>query len=461
MQVTLETTSGLKRTLRIIVPAAKFEGEVEAKLKQAAGQARIKGFRPGKVPMREVRRRFADGIRQEVSSELMQSSFADAVSKQAMAPAGMPSIQNVVMEEGKDFEFTAEFEIFPEIELADFGLINVERPVATVTESDIDKMIETLREQHKEFADVDRVSQDGDQVNVDFEGFVDGEAFEGGKAEGSDIVLGSNSMIPGFEEGLLGCKAGESKDIQVTFPEGYQAKELAGKEATFKMTINKVAEPTLPELEAAFFEKFGVKEGDLAAFRVEVLGTMEKELAAAIKNKVKNQVLDGLAESNAVEVPSALVNSEVDRMRQEAVQQFGGNQKIDPSILPAEMFTAQATKRVQLGLMVNAIVEQKKLEVDLDQVKTMIETMSSSYEDPQEIINYYYSNEQQLNQIQNLVLEDQVIDAILAGAKVSDLAMDYDEAIKPTPAPLPEEDAETTAEAADDADTAEDEAPKA
>ena len=461
MQVTLETTSGLKRTLRIIVPAAKFESEVEAKLKQAAGQARIKGFRPGKVPMREVRRRFADGIRQEVSSELMQSSFADAVSKQAMAPAGMPSIQNVVMEEGKDFEFTAEFEIFPEIELADFGLINVERPVATVTESDIDKMIETLREQHKEFADVDRVSQDGDQVNVDFEGFVDGEAFEGGKAEGSDIVLGSNSMIPGFEEGLLGCKAGESKDIQVTFPEGYQAKELAGKEATFKMTINKVAEPTLPELEAAFFEKFGVKEGDLAAFRVEVLGTMEKELAAAIKNKVKNQVLDGLAESNAVEVPSALVNSEVDRMRQEAVQQFGGNQKIDPSILPAEMFTAQATKRVQLGLMVNAIVEQKKLEVDQDQVKTMIETMSSSYEDPQEIINYYYSNEQQLNQIQNLVLEDQVIDAILAGAKVSDLAMDYDEAIKPTPAPLPEEDAETTAEAADDADTAEDEAPKA
>lgn len=461
MQVTLETTSGLKRTLRIIVPTAKFEGEVEAKLKQAAGQARIKGFRPGKVPMREVRRRFADGIRQEVSSELMQSSFADAVSKQAMAPAGMPSIQNVVMEEGKDFEFTAEFEIFPEIELADFGLINVERPVATVTESDIDKMIETLREQHKEFADVDRVSQDGDQVNVDFEGFVDGEAFEGGKAEGSDIVLGSNSMIPGFEEGLLGCKAGESKDIQVTFPEGYQAKELAGKEATFKMTINKVAEPTLPELEAAFFEKFGVKEGDLAAFRVEVLGTMEKELAAAIKNKVKNQVLDGLAESNAVEVPSALVSSEVDRMRQEAVQQFGGNQKIDPSILPAEMFTAQATKRVQLGLMVNAIVEQKKLEVDQDQVKTMIETMSSSYEDPQEIINYYYSNEQQLNQIQNLVLEDQVIDAILAGAKVSDLAMDYDEAIKPTPAPLPEEDAETTAEAADDADTAEDEAPKA
>ena len=446
MQVTLETTSGLKRRMRISVPSAQFESQVENKLKEAAGQVRIKGFRPGKVPMREVRRRFAAGIRQEVSSELMQASFADAVRQEEVTPAGMPNIQDIVLEAGKDFEFTAEFEVFPEVELAEFSLISVERPVATVVESDIDTMIETLREQRKEFADVDRASQDGDQVNADFEGFVDGEAFPGGKAEGSDIVLGSNSMIPGFEEGLLGCKAGAEKEIQVTFPAGYQAKELAGKEATFKIKVNKVAEPTLPELNPEFFEQFGVKDGDLTAFRAEVLSNMEKELAAAIKNKVKNQVLDGLAATNAIEVPSALVSSEIDRMRQEAVQQFGGNQKIDPSILPAEMFTDQATKRVQLGLMVNAIVEQKQLVVDPERVKTMIETMASSYEDPQEIVNYYYSNEQQLNQIQNLVLEDQVIDTILTGAKVSDLAMSYDEAIKPKPAPLPADDAEVLAE---------------
>ncbi len=452
MQVTLETTSGLKRRMRISVPAAQFESQVEDKLKQAAGQVRIKGFRPGKVPMREVRRRFAEGIRQEVSSELMQKSFSDAVRQEEVAPAGMPSIQDVVIEAGKDFEFTAEFEVFPTVELADFGLINVERPVASVADNDIDKMIETLREQRKEFQQVDRASQEGDQVNVDFEGFVEGEAFAGGKAEGTDIVLGSKSMIPGFEEGLLGCQAGEEKEIEVTFPEAYQAKELAGKLAIFKIKVNKVAEPALPELEAAFFEQFGVKDGDLASFRAEVLGNMEKELEAAIKNKVKNQVLDGLADTNVIEVPSALVSSEVDRMRQEAVQQFGGNQKIDPSILPAEMFMAQATKRVQLGLMVNAIVEQNQLIVDEDRVRTTIENMSSSYEEPQEIINYYYSNEQQLNQIRNLVLEDQVIDTILAGAKVTDLAMDYDAAIKPTPAPLPaESEADSATESAAEA----------
>lgn len=431
MQVTLETTSGLKRRMRISVPAEQFESKVEGKLKEAAGQVKIKGFRPGKVPMREVRRRFAEGIRQEVSSELMQASFTDAIRQESLAPAGMPQIQDVVSEAGKDFEFTAEFEVFPEIELADFGLISVERPVAEITETDIDAMIETLREQRKAFADVTRASQVGDQLNIDFEGFVDGEAFQGGKAEGSDLVLGSNSMIPGFEDGLVGSSAGDEKDITVTFPEAYQAEALAGKEALFKIKVNAVAEPALPALDEAFFEQFGVKEGGLQAFRVEVRSNMEKELAAVIKSKVKNQVLDGLAETNLVDVPQALVDSEVDRMRQEAVQQFGGSQKIDPSILPAEMFTAQATKRVQLGLMVNAIVEQKTLKVDHERVKQMIDTMASSYEDPEEVINYYYANEQQLNQIQNLVLEDQVIDSVLAGASVVEKTMGYEEAIKP------------------------------
>jgi trigger factor len=287
MQVTLETTSGLKRRMRISVPAEQFESKVEGKLKEAAGQVKIKGFRPGKVPMREVRRRFAEGIRQEVSSELMQASFTDAIRQESLAPAGMPQIQDVVSEAGKDFEFTAEFEVFPEIELADFGLISVERPVAEITETDIDAMIETLREQRKAFADVTRASQVGDQLNIDFEGFVDDEAFEGGKAEGSELVLGSNSMIPGFEDGLVGSSAGDEKDITVTFPEAYQAEALAGKEALFKIKVNAVAEPALPALDEAFFEQFGVKEGGLQAFRVEVRSNMEKELAAVIKSKVK------------------------------------------------------------------------------------------------------------------------------------------------------------------------------
>lgn len=451
MQVTLETTSGLKRRMRISVPAEQFESQVEDKLKQAAGKVSIKGFRPGKVPMREVRRRFGEGIRQEVSSELMQASFADAVRQEDVAPAGMPNIQDVVIETGKDFEFTAEFEVFPEITLADYDMINVERPVASVEEADIDTMIETLREQRKEHAIVERASQTDDKLNIDFEGFVDGVAFDGGTAEGNEIVIGSGSMIPGFEDGLIGSAAGEEKEITVTFPEGYQSTELAGKEAMFKIKVNSVSEPSLAELNDAFFEQFGVKEGGLEAFRVEVRGNMEKELEAAIKNKVKTQVLDGLVASNSVEVPQALVDTEVNRMREEAVQQFGGNQKIDPSILPAEMFSDQAIKRVQLGLMVNAIVEQQSIKVDQDRVKKMIETMASSYEDPEEIINYYYSNEQQLNQVQNLVLEDQVIDSIIAGAKVTDSPMGYEEAIKPTPAAVPEALAEEEVEQIEDA----------
>jgi trigger factor len=351
----------------------------------------------------------------------------------------MPNIQDVVIEAGKDFEFTAEFEVFPEIKLAGYESISVERPVASVEEADIDTMIETLREQRKEHAVVERASQTDDKLNIDFEGFVDGVAFDGGKAEGNDIIIGSGSMIPGFEDGLIGSTAGEEKEITVTFPEGYQSTELAGKEALFKIKVNSVAEPVLAELNAAFFEQFGVKDGDLDAFRVEVRGNMEKELEASIKNKVKTQVLDGLVASNSIDVPQALVDTEVNRMREEAVQQFGGNQKIDPSILPAEMFSEQATKRVQLGLMVNAIVEQQEIKVDQDRVKKMIETMASSYEDPEEIINYYYGNEQQLNQVQNLVLEDQVIDSIIAGAQVTDTPMSYEEAIKPTPAAVAEE----------------------
>ncbi|MCB1647821.1 MAG: trigger factor, partial [Pseudomonadales bacterium] len=391
MQVTLETTSGLERRMRISVPAAQFEEKVEAKLKQAAGQVRLKGFRPGKVPMREVRRRFGEGIRQEVSSELMQSSFAEAVQQESVAPAGVPSIEDVVIEGGKDLEFTAVFEVFPEVEISDFSTIAVERPVSEVTDADVTKMIETLREQRKVFVDVDRAAQDGDQVVIDFEGFMDGEAFDGGQAEGHTLVLGSGSMIPGFESGIEGMKAGEERDIDVTFPEEYHAENLKGKAVVFKIKVSKVAESQLPELNEEFFTQFGVEEGDLDAFKAEVRQNMDKELAAAIKNRVKTQVLDGLASANKVDVPRALINQEIDRMRREAVQQFGGGNNLDPSILPADMFSAQTEKRVVLGLLVNAVVEQNELKVDDDRVRTMIEDMASSYEDPEQVVNFYYN----------------------------------------------------------------------
>ena len=457
MQVSLETTSGLERRMHITVPSSEFEGQVEAKLKQTAGQVRLKGFRPGKVPMKEVNRRFGAGIRQEVSSEMMESSYREAIIKEEVSPAGSPQIEDIKIEQGQDLEFTAVFEVFPEIALADFSGIEVAKPEADVTEADIEKMIETLREQRKVFEAVDRAAQNDDKLNIDFEGFIDGEAFEGGKAEGSDLVIGSGSMIPGFEDGLIGAKAGEDTELNVTFPEDYQSSDLAGKDALFKVKVNSVLEAKLPELDESLFEQFGVTEGGLDAFKTEVTANMEKELKAAIATKVKNQVLDGLAETNDVLVPQALIDSEIDRMRREAVQQFGGQQQIDPSILPAEMFQDQASKRVVLGLLVNAIVEEKSLSADADLVKEKITEMASSYEEPEQVINYYYSNEEQLNQIQNLVLEEQVIDTVIAEAAVTTEAMGYEEAIKPVQPPEVEAEADESEsdEAEQDAESSE------
>ena len=278
MQVSLETTSGLERRMHITVPSSEFEGQVEAKLKQTAGQVRLKGFRPGKVPMKEVNRRFGAGIRQEVSSEMMESSYREAIIKEEVSPAGSPQIEDIKIEQGQDLEFTAVFEVFPEIALADFSGIEVAKPEADVTEADIEKMIETLREQRKVFEAVDRAAQNDDKLNIDFEGFIDGEAFEGGKAEGSDLVIGSGSMIPGFEDGLIGAKAGEDTELNVTFPEDYQSSDLAGKDALFKVKVNSVLEAKLPELDESLFEQFGVTEGVSMPSRPKSQQTWKKSL---------------------------------------------------------------------------------------------------------------------------------------------------------------------------------------
>lgn len=286
---------------------------------------------------------------------------------------------------------------------------------------------------------------------MDFEGFLDGEAFEGGKAEGADLILGSGQMIPGFEDGLVGLKAGEEKDLEVTFPEQYQAENLAGKEAVFKIKVNTVSEPTLPELDDEFFDSFGVEEGGgLEAFRSELVSNMERELDNAVKAKVKDQVMDGLLESNEFEVPQALIDQEINRMRQEAVQQFGGGAQMDPNLLPAEMFSEQAQKRVKLGLLVSSIVDKNEIQPDAEKVRETIDTMASQYEEPDQVRNFYYSNEQQLSQIQNMVLEEQVVEFVLEGANVTEKSVAYQEAVsREAPAEAAEEGADDAEQDAD------------
>ena len=448
MQVTVETTAGLERKMHVVVPSERVEVQVTEKIKQTAKQARINGFRPGKVPLREVKRRFGAGIRQEVSSEMIQSTYGEALQKEAINPAGMPKIEEVNIEEGKDLEYTAVFEVFPEVEVSGLENIEVERLSSSIEEADLEKMIDTLREQRLVYAETDRAAAEKDQVNLDFEGFLEDEPFEGGKAEGTDLVLGSGSMIPGFEDGLAGLKADEEKDLKLTFPENYQAENLAGQEVLFKIKVNKVSEPELPELNDAFFEQFDVKEGGVEAFRKEVTNNMKRELDSAIKTKVKDQVMDGLSENNEVDLPQSLIDQEVNRMRQEAVQQFGGGAQFDPSMLPAEMFTEQAQKRVKIGLIVSSIVDKNNLVADAEAVRETIEEMAATYQEPEDVINYYYSNEQQLSQIQNMVLEGQIVDFVLESARVIDKTVSYDEAVK-REAELPADEGDESPEAED------------
>ncbi|WP_409262115.1 trigger factor [Pseudomonas putida] len=433
MQVSVENTSALERRMTIAVPAERVENEVNKRLQQTAKRAKIAGFRPGKVPMTVIRQRFEADARQEAFGDLVQASFYEAIVEQKLNPAGAPAVEPKSFEKGKDLEFVAIFEVFPEFTVAGLESIKVERLSAEVADSDLDNMLEVLRKQNTRFEGVERAAQNDDQVNIDFVGKVDGEAFAGGSAKGTLLVLGSGRMIPGFEEGLVGAKAGEERVVNVTFPEDYQNLDLAGKAAEFTITVNSVSAPVLPELNEEFFAQFGIKESTLEGFRAEVRKNMERELRQAIKTKVKNQVMDGLLAANPIEVPKALLENEVNRLRVQAVQQFGGN--IKPEQLPVELFEEQAKRRVVLGLIVAEVVKQFELKPDDAKVREMIEEMASAYQEPEQVIAWYYKNDQQLNEVRSVVLEEQVVDTVLQKATVTDKSVSYEEAVKPAEAP--------------------------
>lgn len=432
MQVSVESTSALERRLTIGVPAERIESEVNKRLEQTARRAKIPGFRPGKVPMSVIRQRYEDAARQEALGDVIQATFYEAVVEQKLKPAGAPSVEPKVFEKGKDLEYTATFEIYPEFEVTGLESIAVERLQAEVTDADVDNMLEILRKQNTRYEQVEREARNDDQLNIDFVGKIDGEAFAGGSAKGTLLVLGSGRMIPGFEEGLLGAKAGDERVLSLVFPEDYQNLDLAGKAAEFAVTVNSVAEAKLPELNAEFFALFGINESTLEAFRAEVRKNMERELRQAIKAKIKNQVMDGLLAVNPVEVPKALVESEVNRLRVQAVQQFGGN--IKPEQLPAELFEEQAKRRVVLGLIIAEMVKQFEIKPDEQRVRGLIEEMAAAYQEPEQVISWYYKNEQQLNEVRSVVLEEQVVDTVLQKANVTDKAVSYEEAVKPAEA---------------------------
>lgn len=436
MQVTTEAVSGVARRLNVSVPTSRVNEQFEARLKRTAKTVKINGFRPGKVPLNVVRREYGASIYQEVVNEIIRDTVFEAIQQEKINAVGMPNIEKVENKDGA-LVYEATVEVYPEVEVKSFANLEVERKASEINDKDVDTMIENLQKQRASWTETKGMAKKDMQVTFDFEGTVDGEKFEGGAAEDFKLVLGSGRMIPGFEDGIVGMKKGEEKVIDVTFPEDYQAENLAGKAAQFKITVKLVEKQKLPEIDAEFLKIFGLTEEEgLDKLKADVRKNMEREVRNGLRNQVKQAAFDALVAANEIEVPASMVAQEIDRQRQQMIQQFTqqfggqGAGAFDSSMLPDELFKEQAEKSVKLGVLVSKVLADAKLEVDQARVDAYIDDMASSYEDPAEVVEYFKNDKQQRAQIEAVVLEDQVVDHILASAKVNDVNISYEDLLK-------------------------------
>ncbi|HAI04976.1 trigger factor [Pantoea sp. AN62] len=431
MQVSVETTQGLGRRITITVAADSIESAVKKELVDVARKVRIDGFRKGKVPMNIVAQRYGASVRQDVLGDLMTRNFVDAIIKEKINPAGAPNYVPGEYKEGQDFTYSVEFEVYPEVELKGLENIEVEKPLVEVTDADVDTMLDTLRKQQANWIESDAAAGPEDRATIDFNGSVDGEEFEGGKASDFVLAMGQGRMIPGFEEGVVGHKAGETFTIDVKFPDDYHAENLKGKDAKFEIVLKKVETRELPELTEEFIKRFGVEDGSVAGLRAEVRKNMDRELKGAIRNRVKTQAIDGLVAANDIDVPAALIDSEIDVLRRQAAQRFGGNEQ-QALELPRELFEEQAKRRVVVGLLLGEVIRTHELKADEARVNALIEEMASAYEDPQEVIEFYSKNNELMNNMRNVALEEQAVEAVLAKAKVTEKETNFQDLMNQT-----------------------------
>jgi len=424
MQVSVEKTSELSRKMTVIVPEDEVQEKIAARLKSLAKEVKIDGFRPGKVPAHVVKKLYGDRVRGEITSDLIQSTYFEALQKQELKPAGYPHI--LPLEETEGFKYTAEFEVYPEISLDNVGSLEVARPTSVVEESDVDEMIEKLRLQKREWAVVERPSQLGDRAIISFSGSTDGENFTDGKVENYQVEIGAKQMIPGFEDNLVGLTAGESKSFQVPFPEQYGNEKLAGKMADFSVELVSIEGPVLPELNEEFIKAYGLENGTLEAFREDVRNNMQRELENALRAKLKNAVLDDLYEKVQILVPNTLVDQEVENMMQPYLETAKRQKmKLEDLKLPRDVFEAQAKRRVALGLILGEVIAKNNIKIDNNKVRETIEEMAKSYERPEDVVTWYYSDNKRLSEVQQMVLEEQTVEWLLSQAKVSEVAMKF------------------------------------
>ena len=430
MSVTLETLENLERKVTLSLPWSSINAECDKRLKQTARKARIDGFRPGKAPLSMIQSMYGAGIQNDVMNELAQKVFFDTAVAEGWKIAGMPRLEGVEGQDDKEnFLFSGVFEVFPEVKVGDLSGQEVEKVTASVGDAEVEKTIDILRQQRTRFNHTERAAKDGDRVIIDFTGKIDGEAFAGGSAENYAFVLGQGQMLPEFEAGVNGLKEGESKDVEVNFPEDYHGKEVAGKTAVFTITVRNVAEPVLPEVDEVFAKALGIADGNIETMRAEVKKNVEREVKRRVDSQNKEAAMEALLAVSELQVPNALIDEEAARLAAEMKQNFINQGMADAKNLdlPLDMFKEQAERRVKLGLILAEVVQANGLEPSKEQIDAVIADFAESYEDPQEVIDWYHADNSRLQGPTSLAVEANVTDFVLGKAKVTEKALSFDE----------------------------------
>ncbi len=433
MQISVEAGEGLEKRMTVEVPADKIESEVKKRLQSMRPNIKLQGFRPGKVPLPVVTKRYGPHVREEVTGELISNSFYEAVTEKDLKPAGMPKIENRTETPDKGVSYTAVFEVYPEFEITGVESIEIEKPVVEIQESDIDNMIEKLRKQRASWETVDRPAQMDDQLTIDFKGTIDGEPFAGGEGEDMKLVLGAGRMIDGFEEGLVGKCAGETVELDLKFPDDYHSADVAGKDVHFSVTIKSVEAPKLPEVDEAFIKEFGVEDGSMESFREELKQNMQRELDRVIAGKIKDQVMEGLLKANQFDIPKSMIEAEGARIANQMNDQLqmSGN-KLPQGMKPfeASQFLEEGKRRVALGLILAEIIKANDIKAEPEKVRAEIEKMAAAYDDPQAVVSWYYQDKSRLSEIESIVLEEQVVNWVLERAQVTDKLTSFEDIMK-------------------------------
>jgi len=430
MQANLESLGTLERRLSVAVPLTEIDREIDTRLKHLSRTVKMHGFRPGKVPLKVVAQQYGPQVRQEVLGDAIQRTFGEAVREQNLRVAGYPRFEPKPLGEGaSQFEYSATFEVYPEVQAGDVSASVIVRPQLEVSDAEVDRTVEVMRKQRATYEAVDRGVENADRVTLSYRGTIDGTEFAGGKAENQALVLGEGRLLPDFESQIRGMKTGDSKTFELRFPDDYHGKDVAGKTATFELSVSEVAAPRLPEVDAEFAKSLGVADGDTAKMRAEIKGNLEREVKTRLKSRVKEQVMQALLDATDVQVPKALVESEIERLRNFARQDLTarGIPVKDDMPLPADMFEKQAQRRVNLGLILAELVKAHHLQAKPEQVRAAVEEQAQSYENPQEVVRWYYQSPERLREIESMVLEDNVVEWALRTAKVEDQPIAFEE----------------------------------